>query len=475
MPDTSLRHLIHPVLLSGGAGTRLWPMSREHYPKQLLSLCSKRSMLQDTASRVDDPSRFAPPLVICNQEHRFVIAEQMRQMAAAPAAIMLEPVGRNTAAAAAVAALHVVARDPYALLLVLPADHLIRDIEGFIEVVDRAAAAASAGHLVTFGIHADTPETGYGYIRRGPAVPGLEGVYQVAEFVEKPQLETAQRYVADGEHLWNSGMFLFPAAGYLAELDRLEPAMLAACRTAIEKGTVDRDFFRLDPEAFSSARSASIDYAVMEHTHSAVMVPAEIGWTDVGAWSALWQIGDKDATGNVCLGDVVTQNTRNCYIRSQDLLTAVVGIEDAVIVVTEDAILVSAKDEAQNIKPLVEQLKAAGRMEVSNYRKVFRPWGFYQSLHVGERFQVKRLTVNPGRRLSLQKHYHRAEHWVVVNGTALVTRGNEQVLLCENESTYIPLGLEHRLENPGKVPLNLIEVQSGAYLGEDDIIRYDEG
>ncbi len=475
MAASASRSLIHPVLLSGGAGTRLWPMSRENYPKQLLSLYTKRSMLQDTAQRVADRSRFAPPLVICNQEHRFVIAEQMRQLAMAPAVIMLEPVGRNTAAAAAVAALHVVARDPGGLLLVLPADHLIRDTAGFLGVVDKAAAAARTGHLVTFGIRADAPETGYGYIRRGPALPGLDGVFQVAEFVEKPHLALAQRYVADGEHVWNSGMFLFPADRYLAELERLEPAMLAACRAAMERGELDRDFFRLEAEAFGAARSASIDYAVMEHTRDAAMVPAEIGWTDVGAWSALWQIGDKDAAGNVCIGDVLTQDARNCYIRSQDLLTAVVGIEDAVIVVTEDAILVASKDQAQNIKPLVERLKEAGRSEATDYRKVFRPWGFYQSLHVGERFQVKRLTVNPGRKLSLQKHFHRAEHWIVVNGTALVTRGDEQVLVCENESTYIPLGTEHRLENPGKVPLNLIEVQSGAYLGEDDIIRYDEG
>lgn len=473
-PRTPTPRKIVPILLSGGAGVRLWPMSREQYPKQLLSLCSDHSMLQDTAQRIAEPSRFARPLVICNQDHRFIIAEQLRQIGLTPSAIVLEPIGRNTAAAAAVAALRVVEQDRDALMLVLPADHLIRDTAAFLAVVEVAAAAAEAGHLVTFGITPTAPETGYGYIRRGPALDGLEGVFPVAAFVEKPPRATAERFLADGLHLWNSGMFLFPAARYLEELERFEPAVLAACRRAIAEGIDDLDFFRLAPKAFAEAPGISIDCAVMERTQDAVVVPCDIGWTDVGAWSALWEVGGKDADGNVCIGDVHTQEARNCYIRSEGTLTAVVGLDDAVVVVTDDAILVASRDRVQDIKSIVERLKRDGRTEPLTHRKVHRPWGFYQSLHGGERFQVKRLTIAPGAKLSLQKHYHRAEHWVVVNGTALVTRGDEQILLRENESIYIPLGTVHRLENPGKLPLNLIEVQSGSYLGEDDIVRIDD-
>lgn len=470
---TSSRKII-PVLMSGGSGSRLWPMSRELYPKQLLSLCSERSMLQDTALRVADEDRFAPPLVICNQEHRFIIAEQLRQIGRAPGAIILEPMGRNTAAACAVAALKVAESDPEALILILPADHMILNVPAFLNAVEKAAAAAEAGCLVTFGIQPAGPETGYGYIRRGAPLEHPAGAYRVAEFVEKPNHELARQYVEGGEHFWNSGMFLFPVAKLLSEMERHEPAVLDASRRALAAGAVDLDFLRLDAAAFAEAPSTSIDYAVMERTGDAVVVPADLGWTDVGAWSALWEVGAKDASGNVAIGDVVMHEAGNCYVRSEQHLTAVVGLDDVVVVVTDDAVLVADRNKVQNVKAVVERLKKDGRSEPVSHRKVHRPWGSYQSIHAGERFQVKRLTVAPGRQLSLQKHYHRAEHWVVVSGTAIVTRGEEQVMVYENQSIYIPMGTVHRLENPGKVPLNLIEVQSGSYLGEDDIVRIED-
>ncbi len=470
-----LRSKIHPVVLSGGSGTRLWPMSREHYPKQLLPLCSERSMLQDTALRVRDPDRFAAPLLVCNQEHRFIIAEQVRQSGLSPQGIVLEPVARNTAAAAAVAALMLAEADPDALLLLLPADHLIRDQEAFLAAVDAAAAVAASGRLVTFGIVPHAPETGYGYIRRGKAIDGHDGAFAVAAFVEKPTRARAEEFLGSGTYLWNSGMFLFPAALFLAELEKFEPAVLAAARAALAGGNRDLDFFRLDQKAFATSPSTSIDYAVMDRTAQAAVVAADMGWTDVGAWSALWDVGAKDTDGNVLLGDVLLHDTRNSYVRSDcDAVVALVGLDDTIVVATDDAILVASRDRVQDVKVLVEQLKRDGRTEPLTHRRVHRPWGFYQSIHSGDRFQVKRLTVAPGARLSLQKHYHRAEHWVVVNGTALVTRGEEEILLRENESVYIPLGTVHRLENPGKVPLNLIEVQSGSYLGEDDIVRIDD-
>ena len=465
------RRMLHPVLLSGGAGVRLWPMSRERFPKQLLNLTSDRSMIQQTASRVADAARFAPPMVICNEEHRFVIAEQLREAAIVPSAIVLEPVGRNTAMAVAVAALRIGATDADALMLILPADHLIRDLPAFRAAVERAAAAAALGGMVTFGIEPTGPETGYGYIRRGGAVAGLEGTYRVDAFVEKPSRAVAETYIEGGGYSWNSGMFLFPVAGVLTELERHAPAVLAAARLAVAGAATDLDFFRLDAAAFQAAPSISIDYAVMERTSEAVVVPAEFGWTDIGTWSALWEVSAKDADGSVLVGDVISQDSRNCYIRSEGPLTAVLGIEDAVIVVTDDAVMVAARDRVGEIKLVADELKRRGRAELVNHRKVHRPWGYYRSLHTGDRFQVKRLTINPGARLSLQLHYHRAEHWVVVSGTALVTRGDEQRLVRENESIFIPLGVPHRLENPGQLPLNLIEVQSGAYLGEDDIVR----
>lgn len=462
-----------PVLLSGGAGTRLWPLSRGSFPKQLLPLASEQSMLQDTVARVIGPD-FEAPLVVCNEEHRFIIAEQLRQLRVTPRAIVLEPEARNTAAATAVAALFMADSDPEALILVLPADHVVRNVTEFRRKVRAAAPAADAGRLVTFGVVPSAPETGYGYIEMGAPLPGFDGVHAVSSFVEKPDRETAERYLSGGRHLWNSGMFLFRVDTLLAELEVHAPEVLAACRAALAGRKSDLDFSRLDAESFRRAPSISIDYAVMERTRTAAVVPVDMGWTDVGSWTTLWEVADKDAAGNVRIGDVLLEGTRNCYVRSDNVLTALVGVQDVIVAVTDDAVLVVHRDQAQNVKAIVDRLKAAQRNEATAHSKVYRPWGFYQSIHAGERFQVKRLTVNPGARLSLQKHYHRAEHWVVVNGTALVTRGDEEILLRENESIFIPLGTVHRLANPGKIPLNLIEVQSGAYLGEDDIVRIED-
>ncbi|NYZ16588.1 mannose-1-phosphate guanylyltransferase/mannose-6-phosphate isomerase [Azospirillum sp. RWY-5-1] len=474
MMAKSAQAAIRPVLLCGGAGSRLWPLSRELYPKQYLPLCSERSMLQDTALRVEAGDRFAAPLVVCNQDHRFIVAEQLRQGGVKPAGIILEPVGRNTAAACAVAALEMAEADPDSLMLVLPADHAVTDVPAFLDAVDVARRAASVGYLVTFGVQPTGPETGYGYIRRGAALSGVPGAFRVQEFVEKPPRATAERYVAGGEHAWNSGMFLFSAGQFVAELERHAPAVLAAARRALEKGSTDLEFLRLDADAFTACPAVSIDTAVMEKTDSAAVVPGEFGWTDVGAWSALWEVGAKDKRGNVAIGDVITEDSDRCYVRSDGALTAVVGLNDAVVVVTDDAVLVSSKDKVQQVKTVVERLRRDGRTEAVSHRRVHRPWGSYQSVHNGDRFQVKCLVVNPGNRLSLQRHHHRAEHWVVVQGTALVTRGEEQSMVYENESVYIPIGAVHRLENPGKVPLHIIEVQSGSYLGEDDIVRLED-
>lgn len=462
---------VYPIIMSGGSGSRLWPVSREHYPKQFLPLCSDRSMIQDTAQRVSDPGRFAPLSVICNEEHRFIVAEQMRRLGAPLDAIILEPVGRNTAAAAAVCALRIVEQDPEGVMLLLPADHLIRDSAAFQEAIDRAAGLARERRLlVTFGIVPQGPHTGYGYIRRAGALTA--GAYQVASFVEKPDAERARAFVESGEYSWNSGMFVFPARLYLEELERHEPAVLAACRAALAGGGRDLDFFRLDAAAFARSPAISIDNAVMERTAAAAVVPCDIGWTDVGSWTSLWEVADKDADGNASHGDVALLDSRNCYVRSEGAaLVTAIGVEDVVIVATDDAVLVADSAHTQDIKRLVERLKKEGRREPQAHVQVHRPWGYYQSIHTGERFQVKRLTVAPGAQLSLQKHYHRSEHWVVVNGTAQVTRDDETLIVQENESVYIPLGATHRLANPGKIPLTVIEVQSGSYLGEDDIVR----
>ena len=459
---------ILPVILSGGSGTRLWPLSREAYPKQFLPLVGDTTMLQATWNRVAAIAGKAP-IVVANQEHRFMAAEQLRECNVAPQALILEPIGRNTAPAIAIAALQALAGGEDALLLVLPSDHVVRNEAAFHAAVKQAAVAANSGKLVTFGIVPTAPETGYGYIKAHAG----EGVRGVDRFVEKPNLQTAQQYVSSGEYYWNSGMFLFKASRYLQELESLQPTMLAACRTALEKASRDSDFIRLDADAFAASPSDSIDYAVMEKTADAAVVPLDAGWNDVGSWSALWDVSDKDADGNACHGDVIALDCHNSYAYGTRLI-AMVGLEDVVVVETDDAVFVGHKDRVQDVKEIVGQIKRNGRSEAAAHRKVYRPWGAYDSIDNGARFQVKRITVKPGATLSLQMHHHRAEHWIVVSGTAEVTRGDEVILLTENQSTYIPLGVTHRLKNPGKLPLELIEVQSGSYLGEDDIVRFED-
>lgn len=465
--------MIHPIILSGGTGSRLWPLSRSLFPKQLLALAGEHSLIQDTVLRAKGTD-FAPPLIVCNTEHRFLIAEQMRQAGIAPRGIVLEPVGRNTAPATAVAALILADKDPESLMLLMPADHIVRNRTAFLQAVDRAATAARQNYLVTFGISPDAPETGYGYIRRGAPLPGLTDSFAVARFVEKPDAATAAGYLACGDYSWNSGMFLFKAGVFLAELERLEPQMLAQCREALAKGGKDLDFFRLDNAAFAGAKAISIDYAVMERTEKACIVPVEMGWSDIGSWEALWATATRDGAGNATKGDVLQHGTRNSYLRSEGPLVAAVGIEDVVVVATQDAVLVSHKSASQDVKRIVEQLEKSGRELHTTHRKVYRPWGAYESIDNGDNFQVKHITVNPGAKLSLQMHHKRAEHWIVVSGVAQVTCGERVFSLKENESTYIPLGYKHRLENTGSEPLHLIEVQSGSYLGEDDIVRFED-
>jgi mannose-1-phosphate guanylyltransferase/mannose-1-phosphate guanylyltransferase/mannose-6-phosphate isomerase len=463
---------IYPVILSGGSGSRLWPLSRESYPKQLLPLAGERTMLQETAARVLDPARFGRLMVVANEDHRFVIAEQLRAIGVDDPTIVLEPTARNTAPAVAVAALVAADQDPDAIILVMPADHVIQDPAGFRAAVAAGEGAAAAGRLVLFGIQPDSPATGYGYIRSGEGLS--DAVRTVAEFVEKPDLATAEGYLADGRYLWNSGIFLLPVRALLAELEAHEPAVLAAARAALAAAQRDLTFLRLDKAAFARSPSISVDHAVMERTAAAAVVPGDFGWSDVGAWSALWEIGDQNDDANVLLGDVTVHDTRGSYVRSEGPLVVTVGVEDLVVVASPDAVLVTRKDADQGVKTAVEALKARNHPAATQNRRVYRPWGFYEGIHEGERFQVKRITVNPGETLSLQKHFHRAEHWVVVNGAAMVHLDGEERLLSENESVYIPLGSVHRLSNPGKVPLNLIEVQSGAYLGEDDIVRFED-
>jgi mannose-1-phosphate guanylyltransferase/mannose-6-phosphate isomerase len=454
-----------PVILSGGAGTRLWPLSRELRPKQLLPLTSDATLLQDTARRV--PGR---PIVVCNQEHRFIVAEQLRELGIEPRGIVIEPVGRNTAPAVAVAALLVEA-EADALLLVMPSDHQIQNVDAFRAAVAKAAPLAESGMLVTFGIQPTEPNTGYGYIKRGQ--PAGEG-FTVERFVEKPDRATAEGYLAAGDYLWNGGIFLFSARAYLDELGKRLPEMVSQCRAALADGASDLFFFRLADAAFAAIAGQSIDYAVMEHTDRAAVVPVDMGWSDIGSWSALWQESPQDADGNVLLGDVIASGTRNAYIRSERQLVAALGVEDLVIVATDDAVLVADKAHDQDVKKIVEQLKAANRPEATQGSRTWRPWGWFQTIDDGPRFRVKHIQVNPGAKLSLQKHWHRSEHWVVVTGTALVTCGDKTFMVRENESTFIPAGSNHRLENPGRVPLRMIEVQSGEYVGEDDIVRIED-
>jgi mannose-1-phosphate guanylyltransferase / mannose-6-phosphate isomerase len=466
---------IYPIILSGGAGTRLWPLSRAVLPKQLLPLVTEKTMLQETALRVAGVQEMQAPLIVCGNDHRFLVAEQMREAGIKPLAILLEPVGRNTAPAVAAAANYVKGIDADAMMLVLPADHVINDVPAFHAAVERAAALAREGALATFGIVPTAPETGYGYIKSGELVKGVAGDgYQVERFVEKPDRATAETFVKAGTYFWNSGMFLFRADAYLRELEQYAPEMAKAAAAAVQNDYRDLDFCRLDEAAFTASPSDSIDYAVMEKTRHAVVVPADIGWSDVGSWSALHDVQPKDANGNVTRGDVYLDDVTGSLVRAESRIVAVVGVKDLVVVETNDAVLVAHKDQVQRVKQIVDHLKSQDRTEHLMHRKVFRPWGSYEGIDVGDRFQVKRIIVNPGGKLSLQMHHHRAEHWVVVSGTARVTCGDQVKLLTENESTYIPIGMNHRLENPGKVPLHLIEVQSGSYLGEDDIVRFED-
>jgi mannose-1-phosphate guanylyltransferase/mannose-6-phosphate isomerase len=467
--------MLTPVILSGGAGTRLWPLSRELYPKQLLALLGERTMLQQTALRLEGLGA-AQPVIVCNEAHRFLVAEQLRQLGIEPQAIVLEPMGRNTAPAIALAA-HAALKaagpkataDP--LLLVLPADHVIRDVPAFHQAVHAALGAAQQGQLVTFGIVPTTPETGYGYIQRGPA---SGAVFRIARFIEKPSAAVAKEFLSSREYYWNSGMFLFGARRYLEELGRLAPAIASACAEAFAAAKADLDFARIDPKLFQACPADSIDYAVMEKTSDAVVVPLAAGWSDVGSWAALHEASEPDAHGNVSRGDVICEDSQGCYLYSESRLVSAVGLKDHVVIETKDAVLVAPRNRVQDVKKLVFRLKEQGRYEHSLHREVFRPWGSYDSIENGPRFQVKRLKVKPGAVLSLQLHHHRAEHWIVVSGTARITRGEEVFLLEENQSTYIPIGVRHRIENPGKIPLHIIEVQSGSYLGEDDIVRLED-
>jgi len=464
---------VYPVILCGGSGTRLWPLSRRALPKQFLPLVSERSMLQDTVLRLSG-LHCGAPVVVSNDEHRFLVAEQLREIELPPSVQILEPAGRNTAPAAAVAAFWIEERHPGAVMLVLPSDHLIRDVPRFHDAVHRAARLAESGMLVTFGVTPHAPATGYGYIEQGRAIDAVPGAYRVAGFVEKPDEARARAMFAGGRFAWNSGMFAFSPARFLEELEKHRADILEGARKAWREARRDLDFTRLDAKAFAACPSESIDYAVMEKTDSAAVIPVDIGWSDVGSWSTLWEVGEKDAHGNVVRGDVHLNGVENCYVRGESRMVSVLGVKNMVVVETDDALLVAGRSEAQKVKDIVGHLEVARRTEHLSHSRVYRPWGYYESIDVGDRFQVKRLMVKPGQALSLQMHHHRAEHWIVVSGTARVTRGEDVFLVSENESTYIPVGERHRLENPGKVPLFLIEVQSGGYLGEDDIVRLED-
>lgn len=464
--------MLLPVIMAGGSGTRLWPLSRQLNPKQFLTLGEKSvSMLQATIQRLNGLD-VAPPLLICNEEHRFLAAEQMRQLGISEVNILLEPVGRNTAPALTLAALHATTQAEDPILLVLAADHLIQDSAAFQVSVQSALPFAEGGKLVAFGIVPKRPEIGYGYIEQGAVVGN--GGFAINRFVEKPDIAAAREYIASGRFLWNSGMFMFRASRYLEELERFRPDILSACEAAYAASTQDLDFMRVDATKFAACPHDSIDYAVMERTSNAVVIPLDAGWSDIGSWAALWEVSPKDADGNVFSGDILEEATRNTYVYADHRLVATVGVEDLIIIETKDAVLVAHKDEVQKVKAIVGHLETSGRPERLNHREVHRPWGVYDAIDYGQRYQVKRITVKPGAKLSVQMHHHRAEHWIVVSGTAKVTNGDKSYLVTENQSTYIPIGQVHSLENPGVIPLELIEVQSGSYLGEDDIVRLDD-
>jgi len=460
---------IVPTIMCGGSGTRMWPLSRTMYPKQFLSLVNETSLLQDTLLRL--PKECNQSILICNEEHRFLVAEQARSYVQNPA-IILEPEGRNTAPALALAAIQALEKNKDAVLLVLASDHVIKDTEQFHKVVEQANQLANEGKLVTFGIVPTHPETGFGYIKQGQKLDGFG--YVVDKFVEKPNTHLAEEFVAAGVYLWNSGMFMFKASRYLEELKKYKPQIFSQCSEAMADINLDMDFIRPDKDAFMACEDESIDYAVMENTDFAVVVPLDAGWSDVGSYSALWDITEKDENNNVIKGDAITVNSKNCYLHSDSRLISTIGVNNLVIVDTKDAILIANKDDVQDIKAVVKMLKDNGRAEATQHRLVYRPWGHYDSIDIGERFQVKRITVKPGAKLSVQMHHHRAEHWIVVSGSAMVTINKETKLFTENQSCYIPIGAVHALENPGKLPLELIEVQSGSYLGEDDIVRFED-
>lgn len=458
--------------MAGGSGTRLWPLSRQLNPKQFLPLVdADLTMLQATIKRLDGLEHGLPRL-ICNEHHRFLAAEQLRQLGLEDANIILEPVGRNTAPAIALAALQALSEQTDPIMLVLAADHLIQDVQAFQESITAALLLAESGKLVTFAIAPTSPETGYGYLQLGAPVGA--GGFKVSRFVEKPDLNTAKSYLSQGDYFWNSGMFMFRASRYIQELEKFHPEIVSVCRGALAGGQQDMHFTRVDGTLFATSPDVSIDYAVMEKTADAVMVPLNAGWSDIGSWSALWEAGEKNAQGNLFKGDVLSENTTGSYVHATHRLVTTVGVQDLIIVETKDAVLVAHKDQVQEVKKIVDQLKAGGRQEQVNHREVYRPWGVYDSIDSGERYQVKRITVKPGEKLSVQMHHHRAEHWVVVSGTARVTNGEKTYLVTENQSTFIPIGQVHALENPGMIPLELIEVQSGSYLGEDDIVRFED-
>lgn len=462
--------MITPVIMAGGSGTRLWPLSRSNYPKQFLKLSGEHTMLQNTLNRLNGLNH-SPAMLICNEEHRFIAAEQVRQLGAEHSGIFLEPVGRNTAPAIALAAFKAIEMGEDPLLLVLAADHVIEDIASFQHSVNQAAELALQDKLVTFGIVGNKPETGYGYIKRGEQ---YNTGFVVNSFVEKPDVDTAEKYIASGDYYWNSGMFLFKASRFLNELKAFRPDIYEACEKAIKVQSNDLDFIRVDKTEFEACPDESIDYAVMEHTKDAVVVPMDAGWSDVGGFAALWEVSEQDANGNAFKGDVKAVDTKNTLVFGEDKLVATVGVKDLIIVNTKDAVLVAHKDKSQHVKAIVQQLKLEGRSEAKLHREVYRPWGKYDSVDSGERFQVKRITVKPGAKLSVQMHHHRAEHWIVVSGTAKVQIDDTEQFVTENESVYIPITAVHALENPGKVDLELIEVQSGSYLGEDDIVRFED-
>jgi mannose-1-phosphate guanylyltransferase / mannose-6-phosphate isomerase len=467
---------IHPVVLSGGSGTRLWPLSRAMYPKQFIRFSEDQaeSFLSSTLLRLPATAGFAEPVVIGNNDHRFLIEDEAQRSGVAPRAIILEPLARNTAPAIAVAALFIAREDPAGVLVVMPSDHVIRDEPGFVAAVRRAAEVARTGKLVLFGVTPSEAHTGYGYIRRGAPLAGFEGAYSVAAFAEKPDKITAEHYLASGDYSWNSGIFVFGARTFLEELARLEPKMLEAARDALADAKEDLGFLRLDADAFARAPAISVDYAVMERTASAAVLPVDIGWSDVGSWSSLWEISNHDSEGNVVVGDALLEQTRDCYVHSERALVSTLGVQDLVIVDTPDALLVADRSRAQEVSGIVAHLKHTKRKEHERHLRSYRPWGYFETLSLGPRFQVKLLHVKPGGKLSMQMHHHRSEHWVVVHGTAKISIGGEEKLVRENESVYIVATQWHRLENPGKTPLEMIEVQIGSYLGEDDIVRSDD-